>query len=82
MRAVDLGRTHKVKMALGTDILFNPQGAATQGRQLTKFARWYSNAEILGLLTSGNAELSGLSGSRNPYPGKLGASRQAPMRTC
>lgn len=72
VRAVELGRTHKVKMALGTDILFNPRGTATQGRQLTKFARWYSNAEILGLLTSGNAELAGLSGPRNPYPAKLG----------
>lgn len=72
VRAVELGRTHKVKMALGTDILFNPRGTATQGRQLTKFARWYSNAEILGLLTSGNAELAGLSGPRNPYPARLG----------
>ena len=71
-RAVELGRKHKVKMALGTDILFNPRGTATQGRQLTKFARWYDNAEMLRLLTSGNAELAGLSGPRNPYPAKLG----------
>lgn len=71
-RAVELGRKHKVKMALGTDILFNPKGTATQGKQLAKFARWYDNAEVLRLLTSGNAELAGLSGPRNPYPGKLG----------
>ncbi len=71
-RAVELGRKHKVKMALGTDILFNPRGTATQGRQLAKFAHWYDNAELLRLLTSGNAELAGLSGPRNPYPGKLG----------
>lgn len=71
-RAVELGRKHNVRMALGTDILFNPKGTATQGRQLAKFARWYDTADVLRLLTSGNAELAGLSGARNPYPGKLG----------
>jgi imidazolonepropionase-like amidohydrolase len=72
VRAVELGRTHKVKMALGTDILFNPKGTGTQGKQLAKFARWYGNADTLRLLTSGNAELLALSGPRNPYPAKLG----------
>ena len=72
VRAVELGRKYNVKMALGTDILFSPKGTATQGKQLAKFARWYDNAEVLRLLTSGNAELAGLSGPRNPYPGKLG----------
>ncbi|MDO3443956.1 amidohydrolase family protein [Agrobacterium sp. V1] len=71
-RAVELGRKYGVKMALGTDILFNPKGTATQGRQLAKFARWYDNVDVLRLLTSGNAELAGLSGPRNPYPAKLG----------
>ncbi|WP_420141161.1 metal-dependent hydrolase family protein [Sphingomonas sp.] len=72
VRAIEMGRQHKVKMALGTDILFNPAGTATQGKQLAKFARWYDNAEVLRLLTSGNAELLRLSGGRNPYPAKLG----------
>lgn len=71
-RAVELGRRHDVKMALGTDILFSPNGTATQGRQLAKFARWYDNAQVLRLLTSGNAELAGLSGARDPYPARLG----------
>ncbi len=71
-RAVELGRKHKINMALGTDILFNPKGTATQGKQLAKFARWYDNVDVLRLLTSGNAELAGLSGQRDPYPGKLG----------
>lgn len=35
-------------------------------------SKWYSNAEILQMATSGNAELLTLSGPRNPYPGKLG----------
>lgn len=72
VRAIELGRKHKVSMALGTDILFSPKGTATQGRQLTKFARWLGNAGVLQLLTSGNADLCALSGKRNPYPGKFG----------
>lgn len=72
VRAIELGRKYKVKMALGTDILFNPKGTATQGKQLAKFARWYDNAEVLRMLTSGNADLVALSGPRNPYPAKLG----------
>lgn len=71
-RAVELGRKHNVRMALGTDILFSPRGTVTQGKQLAKFARWYDNAEVLRLLTSGNAGLAGLSGPRNPYPAGLG----------
>lgn len=71
-RAVELGRKHKVKMALGTDILFNPKGTASQGKQLAKFGRWYDNVDVLRLLTSGNAELAAMSGARNPYPAKLG----------
>jgi imidazolonepropionase-like amidohydrolase len=71
-RVVELGRKYKVRMALGTDILFNPKGTATQGKQLAKFARWYDAVDVLRLLTSGNAALAGLSGPRNPYPAKLG----------
>jgi len=46
--------------------------AARQGTMLTHLTRWYSNAEILIMATGTNAELLGLSGPRNPYPGKLG----------
>jgi len=72
VRAIELGKKYKAKIALGTDILFSPSGTATQGRQLAKFARWYDNAEVLRMLTSGNADLVALSGPRNPYPAKLG----------
>jgi imidazolonepropionase-like amidohydrolase len=43
---------------------------SSKGTMLNHLARWYSNAEILTMAT--NAELLGLSGPRNPYPGKLG----------
>ncbi len=72
VRAIELGKKHKVKMALGTDILFSPEGTSSQGRQLAKFARWFDTAEVLRMLTSGNAELLALSGPRNPYPAALG----------
>ena len=72
VRALELADKHKVNLALGTDILFNPRATATQGRQLAKFAHWYDNARVLRLLTGGNAELLGLSGSRSPYEGPLG----------
>ena len=72
VRAFDLARKHGVKTAWGTDILFNPRGTAGQGRQLAKIARWFDAAEVLRLATSRNAELLGLSGARNPYPGALG----------
>ncbi|SDD01720.1 metal-dependent hydrolase family protein [Paraburkholderia lycopersici] len=75
VRAFELGQKHDVKMAWGTDVLFNPAGASTQGRQLSKLARWFENVDVLRLGTSRNAELLGLSGSRNPYPGELGVIR-------
>lgn len=67
-----LARKHGIKTAWGSDMLFSPALAVRQGTMLTHLARWYSNAEILAMATSGNAELLGLAGPRNPYPGKLG----------
>ena len=67
-----LARKHGLKVAFGTDLLFSPDIAERQGLMLTHLKRWYSNAEILKMATSDNAELLALSGPRNPYPGKLG----------
>ncbi|MCE8472078.1 amidohydrolase family protein, partial [Rhodovulum sulfidophilum] len=39
-RAFVEGRAEGVKMAFGTDILMNPGGAPSQGRQLSKLARF------------------------------------------
>jgi len=43
-----------------------------QGAMLTHLTRWYTASETLKMATATNAELLGLSGPRNPYPGKLG----------
>lgn len=70
--AYQLARKHKVKLAWGSDNLFNAAKAATQGAQLAGMTRWFTPAEVLRVATSGNAELLALSGPRSPYPGKLG----------
>ena len=71
-QAYKLAKQHKVKVAFGTDALFDAKLAARQGAQLAKLTRWYTPAEALTMATSTNAELLALSGPRNPYPGKLG----------
>lgn len=70
--AYALAKKFNVKTAWGTDTLFDARLAARQGAQLSKLVRWFSPADVLKMATSGNAELLGLSGPRNPYPGKLG----------
>lgn len=62
-----------VKIAFGTDILFDPAVGAKQGKFLTKLGRWFTPYEALKMATSENAELLALSGPRNPYQaGPLG----------
>jgi imidazolonepropionase-like amidohydrolase len=70
--AYRLAKKHQIKTAFGTDILFSGMLTGRQGTMLSHLAQWYGNAEILKMATSTNAELLGLSGPRNPYPGKLG----------
>lgn len=67
-----LAKKYGVKLAWGTDLLFDPANAKNQNRNIVKLTQWFSNAEILKMITHDNAELLALSGRRNPYPGKLG----------
>jgi imidazolonepropionase-like amidohydrolase len=67
-----LAKKYKIKTAFGTDILFSQALAERQGSGIVDLTRWYTPAEALTMATSTNAELLGLSGPRNPYPGKLG----------
>jgi imidazolonepropionase-like amidohydrolase len=66
--ARDLG----VKLAWGTDFLFEPALNRQQNANLLLLEQWFTPAEILKLVTHDNAQLLALSGPRNPYPGKLG----------
>jgi imidazolonepropionase-like amidohydrolase len=61
-----------VKLAWGTDFLFDPRQNARQAADILKLKQWMTAAEILKLVTHDNAQLLALSGPRNPYPGKLG----------
>lgn len=70
--AYRLAKEFGVKVAFGTDILFDGARAARQGSQLQTMTRWYTPAEVLKMATTDNAELLALSDRRNPYPGKLG----------
>jgi imidazolonepropionase-like amidohydrolase len=69
-RAYALAREYGVRLAWGTDILFDASLASRQGKQLAKMARWFTPAEVLTMATSTNAELLAVSGPRNPYPGR------------
>ncbi|BAQ69362.1 amidohydrolase [Rhodovulum sulfidophilum] len=66
-RAFVEGRAEGVKMAFGTDILMNPGGAPSQGRQLSKLARFMPPLEALRMATGAAGELLSLSGPRSPY---------------
>ncbi|TVP50678.1 MAG: amidohydrolase family protein [Mongoliibacter sp.] len=62
----------KLKLAWGTDFLFEPELNDRQNEFILKLQPWFSNAEILKMVTHDNAELLQLSGLRSPYQGKLG----------
>lgn len=70
--AYRLAIKHRVKVAFGTDILFDTTLASRQGAQLAELTRWFTPAEVLQQATIRNAELLAMSGPRNPYPGRLG----------
>ena len=71
-RAYEFAQRFTIKTAWGTDILFNPEKTPSQGRQLAKLTRFYAAHDVLNMATKMNGELLGMSGARNPYPGKIG----------
>jgi imidazolonepropionase-like amidohydrolase len=74
-----MARKHKVKLAWGTDTLFDAELTKKQGKQLVKMVRWFQPHEVLKMATHDNAELLKLSGPRDPYPGKLGVVEQGAL---
>lgn len=72
VRAYEMAQKYGIKTGWGTDVLFNPKGTATQGRQLAKLTRFYDPLALLKQATGTNGELLALSGERNPYPQPLG----------
>jgi imidazolonepropionase-like amidohydrolase len=70
--AYRMAKKYKLKLAWGTDLMFDPKRAENQSTDILKLEKWFSPAETLKMLTHDNAQLLALSGKRNPYPGKLG----------
>lgn len=65
-------KKHKVKLAFGTDLVTKPKDPLLQSKNILKLKQWFSNFEILKMITYDNAQLLKLSGPRNPYPKNLG----------
>jgi len=70
--ALKWAKKYNVKLAWGTDFMFNPAQNKNQNTDILKLKTWLTPAEVLKLVTHDNAELLALSGMRNPYPGKQG----------
>lgn len=67
-----LAKKHGVRLAWGTDFLFEPDLNELQNSFILRLQKWFTNAEIIKMLTQDNADLLQLAGLRSPYPGKLG----------
>lgn len=68
-----------VKLAWGTDFLFEPELNAQQNAYILRLKPYFTPAELLRLVTSGNAELLALSGPRTPYEGRLGVVQEGAL---
>lgn len=67
-----LAKRAGVRVAWGTDFLFDPSLNPQQNRFILGLREWFTPAEILKMVTNDNAELLALSGLRSPYQGRLG----------
>jgi imidazolonepropionase-like amidohydrolase len=76
-RVIGLAKKMGVKIAFGTDMLFDPVLARKQGAFVAKMKRWFTPYEIMKMATSTNAELLAMAGPRHPYQkGALGEIRE------
>jgi imidazolonepropionase-like amidohydrolase len=71
-RIYEIAHRLGLKVAFGTDIQLNPNGAVRQAYYLPKLVAWYPPAQVLKMATADNADLLALSGLRSPYKGVLG----------
>ena len=71
-RVWQMARDLGVKLAWGTDFLFEPALNDQQNEHIVMLEEWFSPAEALKLVTHDNAQLLTLSGLRSPYQERLG----------
>ncbi|MGB3063574.1 amidohydrolase family protein [Sphingobacterium thalpophilum] len=74
-----MAKKYGVKLAWGTDFLFEPDLNEQQNSFLLQLQKWFTNAEIIKMVTQDNAALLQLAGLRSPYPGKLGVIEEGAM---
>lgn len=79
LRVWPMAKRLGVKLAWGTDFLFEPELNAEQNAYLLRLKQWFTPAELLQLATYDNAQLLALSGPRSPYPGRLGVIEQGAL---
>lgn len=72
VQAYEWAQKYGIETAWGTDILMNPEGPATQGRQLAKITRFYDPLTALRTATGNASDLLAMSGDRDPYDGPVG----------
>ena len=71
-RTIAAAKRSGVRMAWGTDFLFDPALNVEQNAYILLLREWFTPAEILKMVTHDHAELLALSGLRSPYQGRLG----------
>ncbi|HRN62148.1 MAG TPA: amidohydrolase family protein [Luteimonas sp.] len=71
-RTIAAAKRSGVRIAWGTDFLFDPALNVEQNAFILGLREWFTPAEILKMVTHDNAELLALSGLRSPYQGRLG----------
>ena len=79
MAKEEMAKRLNVKLAWGTDFLFEPELNKEQNEYILKLQPWFTNPEILKMVTHDNGELLQLSGLRSPYPGKIGVIEEGAM---
>jgi imidazolonepropionase-like amidohydrolase len=71
-KSYNWAKKYGIKLAWGTDLLFQPQFAGEQNRLLLDQLQWFTPPQVLKMVTHDNAELLAMSGPRSPYQGRLG----------
>jgi len=71
-----MAKKMKIKLAWGTDFLFEPELNEQQNEYILKLKEWFTPFEILKMVTYDNAKLLALSGKRSPYQGDLGVIKE------
>jgi imidazolonepropionase-like amidohydrolase len=74
-----MAKKMKLKLAWGTDFLFEPELNEEQNEYILKLKEWFTPFEILKMVTYDNAQLLALSGSRSPYQGSLGSIKEGAL---